>query len=124
MIARISWPQSALKFSTIYTVINIKNLATFFGSLNHHQTKYENSVLVHSNIHISPDDRSFEPKHVAKFLILITTYIVVLLTGINYIIAMHNKMAPVKILAISIFVIFYSELRKSLRLLSVRLASG
>jgi len=32
----------------------------------------------------SYDDGSFEPKHVAKFLILITIYIVVLLTGINY----------------------------------------
>ena len=34
--------------------------------------------------HIWPDDGSFEPKHVAKFLILITVYIVVLLAGINY----------------------------------------
>jgi len=34
--------------------------------------------------HIWPDDGSFEPKHVAKFLILITIYIVVFLTGINY----------------------------------------
>ena len=34
--------------------------------------------------HIWPDDGSFEPKHVAEFLILITIYNVVLLTGINY----------------------------------------
>ena len=34
--------------------------------------------------HIWPDDGSFEPKQVAEFLILITIYIVVLLTGINY----------------------------------------
>jgi len=34
--------------------------------------------------HIWPDGGSFEPKHVAEFLILITKYIVVLLTGINY----------------------------------------
>ena len=36
--------------------------------------------------HIWPDGGSFEPKHVAEFLILITIYIyiVVSLTGINY----------------------------------------
>ena len=44
-----------------------------------------------------PDDGTFEPKHVAEFLILITIYIVVLLTGINYyIIAIHNGVAPIK----------------------------
>jgi len=32
---------------------------------------------------IWPDDGSIEPKHVAEFLILVTVYIVVLLTGIN-----------------------------------------
>ena len=47
--------------------------------------------------HIWPNDVSFELKHVAEFLILITIYIVVLLTGINnYIIAIHNGMAPMK----------------------------
>ena len=47
--------------------------------------------------HICPDDGSFEPKHVAEFLILITIYIVLLLTGINYyIIAVHNGMVPIK----------------------------
>ena len=34
--------------------------------------------------HIWPGDSSFEPKHATEFLILITIYIVVLLTGINY----------------------------------------
>jgi len=34
--------------------------------------------------HIWHDDGSFEQKHVAEFLIFITVYIVVLLTGINY----------------------------------------
>jgi hypothetical protein len=34
--------------------------------------------------HIWPDDGSFEPKHVAEFLILIAICIVVLLIGINY----------------------------------------
>ena len=34
--------------------------------------------------HIWPDDGSFELKHVAEFLISVTIYIVVLLTGINY----------------------------------------
>ena len=49
--------------------------------------------------HIRPDDGSFEPKHVAKFLILITIYNAVLLTGINYyIIAIHNGMAPMKVI--------------------------
>jgi len=49
--------------------------------------------------HIWPDDGFYEPKHVAEFLILITIYIVVLLTGINYyVIAIHNGMAPVKTL--------------------------
>jgi len=50
---------------------------------------------------IWPDDESFELKHVAEFLILITIYIyiVLLLTGIKYyIIATHNRMAPVKII--------------------------
>jgi len=37
-------------------------------------------------------------KNVTKFLILITIYIVVLLTGTYYyIIALHNCMAPVKV---------------------------
>ena len=48
-------------------------------------------------IHIWPDDGSFKPKHVAEILILITIYIVVLLTGINdYIIAIYNGIAPIK----------------------------
>jgi len=48
--------------------------------------------------HIWPDDGSFEPTHVAEFLILITTYFVVLLTEINnYIIAIHNGMALMKL---------------------------
>ena len=34
--------------------------------------------------HIWPDGGSFEPTHVAEFLILITIYFVVLLTEINY----------------------------------------
>ena len=47
--------------------------------------------------HIWPDDGSFELKHVAEFLILITIHIVVLVTGINYcIIAIHNGMAHIK----------------------------
>jgi len=48
-------------------------------------------------IHIWPDDDSFEQKHVAEILILITMYIVVLLTGINYYITtIYNGMAPIK----------------------------
>jgi len=40
---------------------------------------------------------SFGPKHVAEFLILITVYIVVLLTGTNYFITvMHSGMAGIK----------------------------
>ena len=54
-------------------MINIKNLATCFGSKE--PSSYENTVLVHSHFHIWPDYGSFEPKHVAKFLILITIYI-------------------------------------------------
>jgi len=47
--------------------------------------------------HIWSDDGSFELKHVAEFLILITIHTVVLLTGIiYYIIAIHNGMAPIK----------------------------
>jgi len=47
--------------------------------------------------YIWPDDGSFEPKHVAEFLILITIYIV-LLTGMNYyIIAIHSGMVPIKV---------------------------
>jgi len=66
--------------------------------MNHNQAKYKNIALVHSVVntlsaqlnvpglpfHICPDDGSFEPKHVAEFLILITIYIDVLLSGINY----------------------------------------
>jgi len=62
-------------------VINIKNLATF---------QFKGNI-------IRPDDGPFEPKHVAELLILITIYIVVLLTGINYyIIAIHNRMGHIK----------------------------
>ena len=75
---------------------------------NHHQAKYENTVLVHSAVHslnvpglcfhIWPDDGSLELNHVADILILITIYIVVIFTGINYhIIAIHNGMDPFKI---------------------------
>jgi len=47
--------------------------------------------------HIWPDDVSFELKNVVEFLILITIHTVVLLIGINnYIIAIHNAMAPIK----------------------------
>ena len=47
---------------------------------------------------IWPDYVLFEQKHVAEFSILITVYIVVLLTGINYyIIAIHNRMTTIKI---------------------------
>jgi hypothetical protein len=47
--------------------------------------------------HIWPDDGSFEPKHVAEFLILITIYNAVLLTEIiYYIIVIRNGMAPIK----------------------------
>ena len=34
--------------------------------------------------HMFSDDGSFEPKYVAEFLIMVTIYIVQLLTGINY----------------------------------------
>jgi len=55
----------------------------------------ENTRTVFS---IWPDYGSFELKRVAEFLISITVYIVVLLTGINYsIIAIHNGMAPIKV---------------------------
>ena len=48
--------------------------------------------------YIWPDDGSFEPKYVPEVLILITIYIVVLVTGINYyIIAIHNGLAPIKV---------------------------
>ena len=47
---------------------------------------------------IWPGVGSFEPKYAAEFLILITIYIVVLLTGINYYItAIHNGMAPIQV---------------------------
>jgi len=46
-------------------------------------------------IHIWPDDGSFEQKH-AEILLLITIYIVVLLTGISYyVIAIYNGMDPI-----------------------------
>ena len=52
---------------------------------------------------IWPDDGSFEPTHVAEFLILITIYIVALLNGINYyIIAIHSGMAPIKVLDVTV----------------------
>jgi len=51
-----------------------------------------------NNLRIWPDDGFFEPKHVAEFLISITIYTVVLLTGTHYYnIAIHNRMAPTKI---------------------------
>ena len=43
--------------------------------MNHHQIKHENTVLVHSES-AHTNDGSFEPKHVAEFLILVTIYIV------------------------------------------------
>jgi hypothetical protein len=41
-----------------------------------------------------PDDGSFEAKHVALFSILVTIYIVVLLTGINYYITVPITTEP------------------------------
>ena len=53
--------------------------------------------------YIWPDDDSFDPKHVTEFLILITVYIVVLLTGINYYITVvHNGMTTIKVLPITV----------------------
>ena len=51
-------------------------------------------------LHIWPDDFSFETKHVAEFLILITIYIVVLLTGINYCTLMFCSMIMIKTIMI------------------------
>ena len=67
--------------TTYVLVISIKNSATCFDSLNHHQAKYQNTVLEHSASACVPSSTVFwylawwwfsEPKHVAEFLILIT----------------------------------------------------
>jgi hypothetical protein len=80
-------------------VINIKSLTTCFSSLNHHQAKYQNTVLVHSASTVFWNLAWWwfsELKHVAKFLILITN-ICCVIDWINYcIIAKHNGMAPIK----------------------------
>ena len=60
-------------------MINIKNSVTCFGSKCVHTLGVTGLCF-----HIWPDDGSLELKHVAEFLILITMYNVVLLTGINY----------------------------------------
>ena len=63
--------------NTIYRmlVINIKNLVTFFSSLNHPQANYQNTVLAECTSTMFWEltwGWFSEPKHVAKFLILIT----------------------------------------------------
>jgi hypothetical protein len=69
--------------ATYILVISIKNSATYFGSLNHHQAKYQNTVLEYSaSVRArAPSCTVFwylawwwfsDPKLVAKFLILIT----------------------------------------------------
>jgi len=62
--------------------------------------------------HIWPGDGSFEPKYVAEFLILIAIYVVVLLTGINYLLLQYTTGWLLS--KARVFLLMYMEVKKKI----------